>query len=265
MNVNKKLLSILIVIMLFIVPVTVLAEDDYIYSGPSIDEALEENNSIRYQLILEDNADLFSDGEEELLRDQMKDLLKYGHIGVVTTNENSRSTSSFAEVYYHSHFSTQSGTLFVIDMDNREIYIFSDGENYKTITRSKAYIITDNNYLSATAGKYYECAKDSLQQVYDLLEGRKIAEPMKHISNFILAITCAFFINFYIVLKVSKIKKAEKAEILKNCDIRFDIGEISALKIGEHKVYNPPSDSSSGGGGGGGGGGSSGGGGGHGF
>ena len=67
----------------------------------------------------------------------------------------------------------------------------------------------------------------------------------------------------------TKIKSATNKEILSKCNITFNIGNVSAIKTGQHRVYSPVSDSSSSGGGGrssgggGGGGSSSGGGGGH--
>ena len=101
-----------------------------------------------------------------------------------------------------------------------------------------------------------------------LLSGGKIFEPMRHISNFVLAIVSAFFINFIIVLINSSVKRASNNEIIKTCDIEFNCANIVGRKTGTHSVYSPQSSGSSGGssgGGGGGGGGSSGGGGGHSF
>ena len=149
-------------------------------------------------------------------------------------------------------------------MDNREIYIFSDGNNYRYITSDKAYSITDNVYRYASDGNYYECARKAFSQIRDVLEGRKISEPMRYISNAFIAITLASFINFFIVMFHSKIKTSKEKEIISNCKINFEIGEIGAHKTGTKRVYSPQSDGGSSGGGGGGGG-SSGGGGGHGF
>ena len=149
-------------------------------------------------------------------------------------------------------------------MDNREIYIFSDGRNYNVITSNKAYSITDNVYRLATNEKYYECASKAFTQIEALLEGKRIAEPMRYISNAFIAITIASFVNFFIIMGKSKVKKSRNNEILKNCKVNFQIGNIWANHTGTHKVYSPQ-DSGGGSSGGGGGGGSSGGGGGHGF
>ena len=267
-------LKLLLLIALFLLPVSIYAQEkeELINENENV-LITEENNqpttyeSNQYQLIIDDQANLLTEDEINKLQEEMKDLLEYGHIAFVSTNSNYSSAESFARTYYHNHFSTDSGTLFLIDMDNRMIYIFSDGENHRYITNSKATIITDNIYKYASREEYYECAHYAFKQIKTILEGGKIAEPMRHTSNIVLSLVLAFFINFFIVTGKSKIKSASSNSIVKDCDISFAVNSIKGTKTGTHKVYNPPSDSggSSGGGGGGGGGGSSGGGGGHSF
>ena len=221
-------------------------------------------------LLIEDDAKLLTDEEIEKLKKRMDPLRKYGHIVFKSISNNpSYSTQAFANDYYYSKFGNESGTIFIIDMDKRMIYIVSAGENYKVVTKRKAEIITDNIYRYASRQEYYECADKAFEQIGIILDGGKIAEPMRHASNAVISIVLAFFINFFIVLGASKIKKASSEEILKNCDIAFEAGNVSGSKTGSHSVYSPVSESSgggsSGGGGGGGGGGFSGGGGGHSF
>ncbi len=226
-------------------------------------------NKNGHTLLIEDDANLLTPEEEEKLREKMKPLTKYGHIVFKSISTNPKySTKEFANDFYYSKFGNESGTIFIIDMDKRMIYIVSAGENYKHITNSKADIITDNIYRYASRKEYYECAEKAFEQIGIVLDGGKIAEPMRHASNVVISIVLAFFINFFIVLNASKLKKAANSEVLKNCDIAFEAGNVSGAKTGTHKVYSPPSSSSSGGssgGGGGGGGGFSGGGGGHSF
>ena len=227
------------------------------------------NEETNFKALIEDDANLLTDEEKTKLLDNMIPLTKYGHIAFKSIDSNYTSTEYYAREYYHTTFGTQSGTVFVIDMHNRNIFIFSDGNNYKVITTDKANIITDNIYTYATREEYYECASKAFRQMYTLLEGGKIAEPMRYISNMLISITLGAFISFGIVTNATKLKPARDNEILKNCDITFEAGNVNVRKSGQHRVYSPRSDSSSGGssggGGGGGGGGSSGGGGGHSF
>jgi len=195
----------------------------------------------------------------------MKPLTKFGHIAFVSTDNNYNSVETFSDNYYHTNFGTESGTIFVIDMSNRKIYIFSDGANYRVVTSSKAYSITDNTYSYATREDYYGCASLTYKQIYTILDGGKIAEPMRYTSNIFIALTLALFFSFLYVLSKSKMSKASVKSIVDNCDIQFEIGETSSIKTGQHRVYSPQSSGGGSSGGGGGGGGGSGGGGGHGF
>lgn len=294
MKVNKKLIRLLLVfITLFTITLNVYAIDPNAYiTGENNNEQTEvtqpeettptENNQTdtietnskveekigNYYLIIEDDANLLSSEEIDKLKERMRPLTKYGHIVYKSISTNPKgSTQDFAEDYYYSKFENESGTIFIIDMDKRMIYIVSSGANYKTVTKGKAETITDNIYKYASREEYYECADKAFEQIGIILDGGKIAEPMRHVSNVVVAIVVAFFINFFIVLSASKLKKASNSEIIKNCDIMFEAGNVSGTKTGTHSVYSPPSSSSGGssGGGGGGGGGFSGGGGGHSF
>ena len=221
-----------------------------------------------YKLVIEDEAELFTEQDITRLQDKMTALTKYGHIALHTVpvgGNNYSSTADYAENYYHNKFSTESGTVFIIDMDKRMIYIFSDGENYNTITNSKADIITDNVYKYASNKDYYSCASTAFDQINTLLDGGKILEPMRHISNIFVAIILGFFINFLIVSSNAKIKKASAQNVLSKCDVDVKASNITGKKTGTHRVYSPQSSGGSSGGGGGGGGGHSGGGGGHSF
>ncbi|MBR6948811.1 MAG: TPM domain-containing protein [Bacilli bacterium] len=278
---KKKLLLIILCICTFIFAFNVYAEEDIFDSAADgseiIEPSIQDNVDVepteevvgQYKIVIEDDADILTDDEEKQLLKDMRPLSEYGNIAFKSISSNDTSTDNFARNYYHNIFGhgVSNGSLFLVDMDNREIYIFSDGNNYKIINNSKAYLITDNIYKMASAGDYYGCASEAYSEMYTLLAGGKIMEPMRHISNGVLAIVISFFTTFIIVLSSSRVKKANNSEIIKNCDVAFNATNIVGTKTGTHRVYSPVSESSGGssGGGGGGGGGSSGGGGGHSF
>ena len=81
----------------------------------------------KYELIIEDDANLLSSNEKQMLEEKMGPLLEYGNIDFKSIDNNPYSFAErYASNYYHSKFQTESGTLFLIDMDNREIYINSN-------------------------------------------------------------------------------------------------------------------------------------------
>lgn len=217
-----------------------------------------------YDVVIEDNADLLDDEEEEKLAQKMFDITKYGNVAFVSNEQYCSSTSYFAETAYRRLFGTDSGTIFVIDMCNREIYIFSDGKIYNTITVSYANTITDNTYKFATKEKYYECAEEVFDEIYTLLDGHKIAQPMKYISNILIAIIVAFIINYFIVKSSLSNSQVSRRKLMSGMAHYCNIQNVQKNFSHQTKIYDPPSSSSSGHRGGGrSGGGRSGGGGGH--
>lgn len=251
-NFKIKLLLILILSIFSISNVQALSVDPYI------------NETNNYQVIIEDDANLLKFDEIKKLKEEMKSLTKYGNVAFKTTYESSYDTAYYASVYYQDKFSDRSGVVFIIDMRNRYIYIYSDGQVHNIITNDKAELITDNIYKYAQAGDYYKCASVAFEQMNTLLSGGKITEPMRYISNALLAITLAFFTSFIMVLVSASIKKANTKEVIANCNSEMNVTDVTAKKIGTHRRYSPQSSSSGGHSGGfSGGGGHSGGGGGH--
>ena len=225
-----------------------------------------------YKAEIYDNADLLTDEEEQLLlyRD-MKPLLDYGHAVFLTLDQNSTTTELYSKDFYYNHYGNENGTMFVIDMDNREIYIVSGGRNYDYITTPKAYTITDNVYTYASKSMYYLCAQHAFEQVLTVLQGGRIAEPMKYVSNALLALLISLMSSFLIVTGLSKKKEANARDLARSSQAFFSMSEVTPVFLYETKTYDPVSSGSSGGHGGGGGfsggggGGFSGGGGGHSF
>ena len=227
------------------------------------------NDETGYKVVIEDDAQLLTDGEKSQLAETMKDITPYGDVAFKSIDYNSYSTETYIERYYNSIFGTGSGTVFLIDMDNRNIWIYSDGSIYSTITTAYANVITDNVYNYASDRDYFSCANKAFIQEAALLQGRRISQPMKYISNALLAIAIAILINYFIVRQTSRVRKASDNEIVNGVFANNAFNNVSVNFIRQTRTYSPRSSSSSGssGGhsGGGGGGGHSGGGGGHSF
>ena len=259
----KPFFILLLLIGCVLFPQTVhAASSEESYASEHIDW---QNTDTGYSVLLEDDAELLTPEERARLMEEMQTITLYGNVAFKSISYNSYSTSSYAGDFYHDTFGQNSGTLFLIDMDNREIYIFSDGSVYKTITNSYANSITDNVYKYASRGEYYDCASNAFAQIHSLLAGRKIAQPMKYISNALLALILAALFNYFLARRLSISSKPSSNEVLSAITTKYAFSDPSMWKTGQEKVYSPPSSSGGGGhsGGGGGGGHSSGGGGGH--
>ena len=255
---HRKIAKLLFVIatVLMILPITKV-------NGMQLDEEI--NN---YQIIIEDDANLLTDGEEKELRTIMQDLAGFGNVVFKTTSsvKNSSSSLKYIQNYYYSKFKNESGVAFYIDMSERQLCACATGGLDDIITNAKCNTIMDNVYTFASKGNYYMCASETFSQMNKLLNGQKIAESMKYICNAILAVMVSLFASYAFFVMISGNKKASQRELIDECEVFLEHGPIDVKKTGTHSVYSPVSSSSSGGSsGGGGGGGFSGSGGSHGF
>ena len=225
-------------------------------------EAIFQNEETGYQVIIEDDADLLTLEEEDYLISIMKEITDYGNVALKTISDNYTTTEQFIKDYYWDQFGSVSGTVFLIDMDERNIWIHSNGAVYETVTKSYANTITDNIYTYATKGEYYTCCYNAFKQELALLQGQKIAQPMKYLSNAFFAIVLALLVNYFLVKIFSSTKKPSDSELMKGLFVNQSLTEFDADFTHTTREYSPQSSDSSGGSSGGSGGGSSGGGGG---
>ena len=169
----------------------------YVQAAPEPFYVNEETGHAAY---LDDGAGIIvssSETEEiEALKDDMKKITAYGGVALVTAAP-SEQTEVYAEKRYREFFAADSGTLLLIDMRHRFIYVFSDGAIYKTVTKSYANTITDNAYRDATRGNYISCARLVFGQELALLQNRRIAQPMKHMNNALIAILTGLTVHFF--------------------------------------------------------------------
>lgn len=220
-------------------------------------EVIYTNEETGYQVCIEDDADLLSEEEEQALARQMLGITAYGNALFKSIEVNDYSTDSYARSYYQECFGTDSGTMFLIDMDNRNIWIRNGGKISRVITDSYSDTITDNCYRYASRGEYYNCAAEAFTEIETLLKGQRIAQPMKYICNAFLALILSLLITLGLARLLSRTVAPGREELLKSAKHRFQLTDPRAEYTHTTKRYDPPSDSGGSSGGGGGGGGSS--------
>ena len=174
------------------------------------------NEETGYVYVLDDSADFLTDSQENSLQKQLYDLTAYCNVAFVTTTEHSKSsTEDFAADYFDDVFGPHSnGTIFVIDRCLNEIYLYSDGQAHKIITNSRARSITDNTYTYARDKDYYTCAYKVFTQIETLMQGKRIAEPMRYLCSALLAIVAALFLNLFFALWSSRSHKADRRQVM---------------------------------------------------
>lgn len=237
---NNRFSSFIRTVMGFMALVFICASESF--AG----EVKYKNPETGYVVYIDDGADLVTDEEEDSLVIQMKGITEYGNAAFITNEEShSKSTQYYTEDRYQELFSWDSGTMFMIDMADREIFIHSDGEVYKIIGTDRAETITDNAYRSAGRGEYYACASLVFEQIQKVLEGGRIAQPMKYTSNAVLAIILALLLN-YGLLSLSRrnyTKEIKSEEVLVHAVNSFIVGAAVEEFLRQTKRYIPPSSS----------------------
>ena len=123
-----------------------------------------------------DQADLFLEEEEKELQQAIDALREKMDMdaAVVTAEENPGSAQAYADDFYEAHgFGTGSGhdgALLLIDMDNRELCISTEGKMVRYLTDSRIEAVLDDMYGYAAAGDYYQAAgafMEDLEVCYD--------------------------------------------------------------------------------------------------
>ncbi len=211
---------------------------------------LVKNEASGYEILVDDEADLLTYEEEKQLVDDMKDCSDYGFILFVSIDKNEfGNVDKNAQDYYRSRIPDENGVMLFIDMDVRKICVYSEGDLQRVVTSSKASIITDNIYTYATEGDYYTTARKGFEQISSVLDGGRIAQPMKYISNACLAILISLIINYFFARTVSKKAKPSDYQIIDSIIGSFSFDNPAARHTNTSRTYSPRSSSSSGGGG----------------
>ena len=219
-----------------------------------------ENDETGYYVLIEDNEELLTGREREKLLDDMKAVTEYANAVFLTeepkaASDDESQAHDYSDEYYDDEFGNDDGVMLIVDMGNRLLYITGHGDAQKVITNSYAREVTDNIYTYAKNGDYYGCAKTAFGQMYALLNGQKIARPMKLITSLLLGLILAVMTNFIIVRAANTARVPSKDEMLKGLYCQCRLNNPQMVLTNTTKVYDPPSSSGGGGGRGGGGGG----------
>lgn len=142
--------SVLILCFCFLLFFSALAADQYVF----------------------DNAGLW-DGEQngqlEEMAASLSQKIKMETVIVTINDAEGKSATAYADDYYdEGGFGTgsdHSGALFLIDMDNREIYISTTGKMIRYLTDERIERILDDAYDQVAEGNYADGAKVFLKDV----------------------------------------------------------------------------------------------------
>lgn len=227
---SVRLTGFILLFLLFFVPVSRVSA----YTA----EEIYCNDDTGYDAVILDQAELISTTDEyyEQMTEEMRKITAYGNVAFVSTEDNPGTTREFAKRTAYELFGKESATLFLIDMDNREIYIYSYGAILRTVTQSRAFIITDNIYRYATGARYDECAYQAFVQENKLLEGRRIAQPMKYISSILLALMFAGVIVYEDARRRTSVDTVGTEDLIRHTDFRLGVENITIKNKKKHRI-----------------------------
>ena len=165
-------------------------------------QTLAKENLIKKDYI-NDYADILEDDLEEKLTNIIKKYIKKHNldIAIVTINTNSFfSTETFANQFYDKNDmgldEDRNGILLVIDMENREYYILTNGFTHSLINDNRVEIILDEMESHMKNEHYYLAIENFLQNINKYYQYHKYGPPYLWIGAFIISITTAFiFLN----------------------------------------------------------------------
>lgn len=118
-----------------------------------------------------DMADLLEDREEAELTAEIKALQKKMDMGVaiVTTEENRGSAKDFADDFYEQYEigfgKNHDGALLLIDMENGELWISTEGKMVRYLTDSRIDAILDDIIEYAYNGQFFQASSRFLEDL----------------------------------------------------------------------------------------------------
>lgn len=166
----KKFLLVLFTFILFITPVyastnTRERTDDDLKVPNKVDLSIADRSAIMSTPSVDatekiyDFADLYTDDEEQSLYDKVKTFIDTYNMdfAIVTINENNKySEVEYADDFYDYNDFDINGLLFLIDMDNRQIYMSTSGTAINMYTDARIDYLMDNVYQYMSDKEYYD-------------------------------------------------------------------------------------------------------------
>ena len=196
-----------------------------------------------YEIRITDTEDILSDKEEQQLLEIMKPVAEYGNVAFESYASRESGEDYCRKKYRDKGFFDRSGTVFLVNMYERYLWLYTGGEMEKTISARRAVSITDNVYRLASSGQYYACAAKVFDQEKTLLRGGFILQPMRLICCLAIAFALSLLAVYKLICKERGIKSMLPKRIISMS------GEVALAGAAAVTVTKTVVNSDSGGGG----------------
>ena len=124
-----------------------------------------------------DGAGLFTSEESEELQREAEEISREYDMNILvvtTVDAEGKNARDYADDYYMNHGyydnGAKGGTLYLIDMDNREIYMCNTGDMSRFITDVRREDVLDAGYEQVANGEYHDCIANMMSETVHWLE-----------------------------------------------------------------------------------------------
>ncbi len=207
------LCALLLLVCLTVTPTAVRAEDhsalhpkraavnlsDDMRSEARDGETVYTNPDTNYRIVILDKLNLLTNTEEASLAEVMKPITQYGNIAFWSTDLRTTDELDQARRKRLELFDYASAGIFVINMDARKVTVQSYGDINSYITDSVARSITDNVSHYAAVKSYCSAAKEAYQEMYRVIKGEYVPEPMKITGYIVISLILGLTLTLSVV------------------------------------------------------------------
>lgn len=174
------------------------------------------NPDTGFRVWILDDQDLLTDSGESDLLQQMIPITQYGDVIFWSTGESTYNEIEQAKIKRQSLCRNNSSCILEINTGKRKVTFQSDGAINRIVSASYARSVTDNASGRASSGDYYGCAVEVYSEVLTLLQGNRIAEPMKYISFVVIGLMLSFVLVVAVVFgrRFNPLIKKNKDQVL---------------------------------------------------
>lgn len=119
-----------------------------------------------------DYADLLTTEEEDALRNLSKEYEAYNMsaIFLTTADAEGKTSMAYSDDFYDNNNFKSDGVLFMIDMDNREVYVNTVGMGITIISDYEVERILDAGYTYVGNEQYFECLRGMSNYTYGVID-----------------------------------------------------------------------------------------------
>lgn len=117
-----------------------------------------------------DDADLLSYDEEQEIQSMLDEFAEesgWTLFAVTTDDANGMTSEEYADDFVDQNALEENGVCFLIDMDNREIYMSTTGSAIRILTDHRIDSIMDDSYEYAGDGEYVKCFETMIRETED--------------------------------------------------------------------------------------------------